>query len=158
MELLLETHIPLQVILTILSFFFSVRLTTKIVLVLAPARENSLLLKLTMNNPYLFSSHWRHWLIRQVLEIPRRTCEWTSTRKWNNHLGGWRQLWRRIFAGTLRPDIWPYIIICCVFRPAFGCLQHPKAGRNIFFSHFSTFFVHFRAFLMISRLKSTKKM
>ena len=20
---------------------------------------------------------------------------------------------------------------CCVFRPTFGCLQHPKAGRNI---------------------------
>ena len=28
---------------------------------------------------------------------------------------------------------------CCVFRSAFGCLQHPKAGRNFFFSHFSTF-------------------
>ena len=33
--------------------------------------------------------------------------------------------------------------MCCVFRPAFGCLQHPKAGRNIFFSRFSTFFVLF---------------
>ena len=33
--------------------------------------------------------------------------------------------------------------MCCVFRPAFGCLQHPKAGRNIFFSRFSTFFVIF---------------
>ena len=33
--------------------------------------------------------------------------------------------------------------ICCVFRPAFGCLQHPEADRNIFFSRFSTFFVYF---------------
>ena len=49
-----------------------------------------------------------------------------------------------------------FIYECCVFRPAFGCLQHPKAGRNIFFSRFSTFFVHFRAFSVISRLKSTK--
>ena len=45
---------------------------------------------------------------------------------------------------------------CCVFRPAFGCLQHSKAGRNILIRRFSTFFVHFRAFSVISRLKSTK--
>ena len=45
---------------------------------------------------------------------------------------------------------------CCVFWPAFGCCAHLKAGRNIFFSRFSTFFVHFRAFSVISRLKSTK--
>ena len=35
---------------------------------------------------------------------------------------------------------------CCVFWPALGCCAHPKAGQNLFFSHFSTFFVHFRAF------------
>ena len=29
---------------------------------------------------------------------------------------------------------------CCVFWPAFGCCTHPKAGWNIFFSRFSTFF------------------
>ena len=23
-------------------------------------------------------------------------------------------------------------LICCVFRPAFGCCAHPQAGRNIF--------------------------
>ena len=45
---------------------------------------------------------------------------------------------------------------CSVFRPAFRCLQHLKAGWNIFFSSFSTFFVHFKAFSVISRLKSTK--
>ena len=28
---------------------------------------------------------------------------------------------------------------CCVFRPAFGCCAHPKAGQNIFFRRFSTF-------------------
>ena len=47
---------------------------------------------------------------------------------------------------------------CCVFRPAFGCCTHPKAGLNIFFSRFSTFFVHFKAFLVISRLKSINSM
>ena len=31
-----------------------------------------------------------------------------------------------------------------------------QAGRNIFFSHFLIFFVHFKAFLVISRLKATK--
>ena len=41
---------------------------------------------------------------------------------------------------------------CCVFRKAFGCCAHPKAGRNLFFSRFSTFFVHFKAFLFISKL------
>ena len=39
-------------------------------------------------------------------------------------------------------------------RPAFECCAHPKAGRNIFFSHFSTLFVHFKPFSVISRLKS----
>ena len=28
---------------------------------------------------------------------------------------------------------------CCVFRPAFGCCAHPKAGRNTFFSRFQPF-------------------
>ena len=46
---------------------------------------------------------------------------------------------------------------CCVFRPAFGCCAHRKAGWNNFFSRFSTFFVHFKAFSVISRLKSLKK-
>ena len=36
--------------------------------------------------------------------------------------------------------------VCCVFRPAFGCCAHEKAGQNLFFSRFSTFFVHFKAF------------
>ena len=31
-------------------------------------------------------------------------------------------------------------IICCVFRPAFGCCAHPKAGRTAFFSCFQPFF------------------
>ena len=30
---------------------------------------------------------------------------------------------------------------CCVFQPAFGCLQHPKASCTTFFQPFSTFFV-----------------
>ena len=45
---------------------------------------------------------------------------------------------------------------CCVFWPAYGCCTHPKAGRNLFFSSFSTFFVIFKAFSVISRLKSLK--
>ena len=48
------------------------------------------------------------------------------------------------------------IIVCCVFRPAFRCLQHLKAGWNTFFQPFSTFFVHFKPFSVISRLKSKK--
>ena len=38
---------------------------------------------------------------------------------------------------------------CCVFRPPFGCCAHPKVGQNLFFSRFSTFFVHFKAFSVI---------
>ena len=30
---------------------------------------------------------------------------------------------------------------CCAFRPAFGCCMHSKAGQNIFFHTFSTFFL-----------------
>ena len=45
------------------------------------------------------------------------------------------------------------IFICCVFWPAFGCCAHP---RNIFSAVFQPFFVHFKAFSLISRLKSTK--
>ena len=46
--------------------------------------------------------------------------------------------------------------ICCVFQPAFWCCAHSKAGQNTFFQPFSTFFVHFKPFSVISRLKSTK--
>ena len=28
---------------------------------------------------------------------------------------------------------------CCVFRPAFGCCAHPKAGQTTFFSRFQLF-------------------
>ena len=37
---------------------------------------------------------------------------------------------------------------CCVFRPAFRCLHHLKAGWNTFFQTFSTFFVHFKPLLV----------
>ena len=37
-------------------------------------------------------------------------------------------------------------MLCCVFRPAFGCCIHPKAGQNTFFQPFSTFFVNTLAF------------
>ena len=46
--------------------------------------------------------------------------------------------------------------ICVVFWPAFGCCEQPKAGRNTFFEPFSTFFVHFKPFSVISHLKSRK--
>ena len=36
-----------------------------------------------------------------------------------------------------------YYTKCCVFRPAFGCCVHPKAGWTTFFQPFSTFFVLF---------------
>ena len=35
---------------------------------------------------------------------------------------------------------------CCVFWPAFRCLQHLKAGRTNFFQLFSTFFVDFKPY------------
>ena len=47
-------------------------------------------------------------------------------------------------------------LFCCVFRPAFECCTHPKAGRNTFFEPFSTFFVNVKPFSVISRLKSRK--
>ena len=33
---------------------------------------------------------------------------------------------------------------CCVFRPAFGCCGHLKAGQTTFFQPFSTFFDHLK--------------
>ena len=38
---------------------------------------------------------------------------------------------------------------CCVFRPAFGCCTHPKSWLKYFFELFSTFFLHFKRFLVI---------
>ena len=58
-------------------------------------------------------------------------------------------------------EIWDHLVLilsysyCCVFQPAFGCWAYPKAGWNIFFMPFSTFFVNFKPFSVISRLKST---
>ena len=45
---------------------------------------------------------------------------------------------------------------CCVFRPAIVYCAHRKAGRPTFFQPFSAFFVHFKPFSVISRLKSTR--
>ena len=59
--------------------------------------------------------------------------------------------WRRSITFT-----WLWYYHCCVFRTAFGCCVHPKAGWNIFFNRFSTFFVHFKPFSVISHPKSTK--
>ena len=38
-----------------------------------------------------------------------------------------------IWSGRQLDGFW-MMASCCVFRPAFGCWAHPKAGRNIFFS------------------------
>ena len=46
-----------------------------------------------------------------------------------------------------------FLVLC--ISTAFGCWAYPKAGRNIFFMCFSTFFVNFKPFSVISRLKST---
>ena len=40
--------------------------------------------------------------------------------------------------------------MCCVFRPAFRCCAHLKAGRTDFFQPLSTFFVCFKPFSVIS--------
>ena len=37
-------------------------------------------------------------------------------------------------------------IICCVFRPAFGCCVHPKTGWKTFFSAVFNFFSSFQTF------------
>ena len=50
-----------------------------------------------------------------------------------------------------------FSVWCCVFWPAFGCCAHPKTGWINFFQPFSTFFVHFKTFSVISRLKSLIK-
>ena len=52
---------------------------------------------------------------------------------------------------------------CCVFRPAFGCCAHSKAGRNTFFSRFQLFlfilnpFQWFHHWNQQKRLKKNKK-
>ena len=47
-------------------------------------------------------------------------------------------------------------LVCCVFQPAFGCAQHPKAGQNSFSWPFSNFFHHFKCFLVIFCWKQEK--
>ena len=42
--------------------------------------------------------------------------------------------------GKEKQLVWYFIsAACCVFQPAFGCLQHQKAGRNIFSAVFQPF-------------------
>ena len=45
-------------------------------------------------------------------------------------------------------------LVLCILT-SFWVLHAPKSWLKIFFSHFSTYFVHFKAFSVISRLKST---
>ena len=45
---------------------------------------------------------------------------------------------------------------CCLFRPAFGCCAHLKAGWNTFWL-FSTYLFNFEHFSVIFWLKSRKK-
>ena len=54
--------------------------------------------------------------------------------------------------------------MCCVFRPAFGCWAHPKAGRTTFFQPFqrtpsesTSFFVLFQMFFVDFRHEITEK-
>ena len=63
----------------------------------------------------------------------------------------WQKLWCAQLANLA-------MHLCCVFWPAFVCCAHPKASRNLFFSHFLTSFVHFKAFSVISQLKSLKNL
>ena len=46
---------------------------------------------------------------------------------------------------------------CCVFRSAFGCCAHLKAGWITFFVFFQTFFSSFELFFVFSLLKQRKK-
>ena len=67
-------------------------------------------------------------------------------------------LWYRISGiqtlSTQVPEPYEYrnfnTMVCCEFRPAFGCCAHPKACRTTFFQPFSTFFVHFKPFSVTS--------
>ena len=43
--------------------------------------------------------------------------------------------------------------MCVVYFDQLLGAAHPKAGQNLFFSCFSTFFVNFKAFSVISLLK-----
>ena len=47
----------------------------------------------------------------------------------------------RLFLDSTTPNTLRSTVVLCCARP--------KAGRNIFFSRFSTFFVHFKAFLLL---------
>ena len=70
-------------------------------------------------------------------------------------------LWNTLNFNTLNYNFYSLLpsfnyISCCVIRPAFRCCAHLKAGRNLFFQPFSSFFVQFLPFSVISRMKSTK--
>ena len=56
--------------------------------------------------------------------------------------------------GTLKRVRTQLNILCCVFWSAFWCCAHPKGGRTTLFQLFSAFFVHFKPYSVISRLKS----
>ena len=56
-------------------------------------------------------------------------------------------MWRRL---TML-SVYKYCIVmrnidCCVFRPAFRCCVHLKAGQNLFFSRFQAFLFNFYLF------------
>ena len=44
-----------------------------------------------------------------------------------------RYTWPELQTSLVIRSLW-----CCVFRPAFGCCTHPKAGWNTFFQPFSS--------------------
>ena len=53
---------------------------------------------------------------------------------------------------------WQLKVIYCVFRPAFGCCIHPKAGWNTFFSHFEPFLFISNLFQQFHAWKKRKKL
>ena len=59
---------------------------------------------------------------------------------------------------TLFVIAWPtiYAFMLCILT-SFWVLRTPKSRLNYFFSVVLTFFVHFKTFSVISRLKSSKK-
>ena len=48
-----------------------------------------------------------------------------------------------------------FVVYCCVFWPAFRCLQQMKTGRTTFFQQFSTFFVNFKPYKITICITST---
>ena len=101
---------------------------------------------------------WKNGLVDGV-----NKTNWPSPRWHNNQQASAKKLHRCLKIKQTKVNnilnivsLYPW---CCVFRPAFGCCPHLKAGQNTFIQSFSTFFLLFSDFtneITEKRLKMNK--